>query len=1101
MDNGDSPESASRLLLQAIGQAVIVTDLQGTVSYWNAAAEQLYGWSEDEVLGRPILTLTARPTDQALMETVISELFAGRSWSGEFLALRRDGSTFPALVVDSGIWADGQLTGIIGVSSDLSEIKSAQHAQQTSELLLRTVVQNSPVAMVAFDAAGTVVLAEGQSLDLLRLDRSQLIGITLIGLTIHAPSVAEAVTSCLAGEPMDVLQQLNGRHFDFRCRPERDVDGHVVGVLGVGTDITVRVEAGKLTAQREARWHSLVSRSADAAIIGDLRTTDITYVSPAITRLFGWQPAQLLGQPGLDLVHPDDHDLVATVIEALVADDNQHPTVEFRLKCADGSYRWVEQTISNLANVPGVEGLVGNIRDITDRREAEDALRRRNRMTIALAASASDMALVLDADGCLRYVNPSAAAALAWNEGETLDLMALHWVHVDDRAMVRSALTTVSEPGAMARRTYRLLGADGEWHWVDGTVTNCLDDPDIHGLIVNLREVTERVEAETALLSSESRYRLIAETAQEGIWVTDPDGRTSYANQKMAELLGRPLEDIYELGFGLADSSNRSGLERHIQDRVTTGSGQYEITYTHPDGSPRIFCVSASPLTEHGVHLGSLAMVADVTDARKAEAELRYRATYDQLTGLPNRTAVLEQLQGLLDRGAESPAMSIVVLVADIDQFKLINDSFGHEVGDELLVEVARRWQQAVRPDGTVARLGGDEFVILCELAGENEAGRVADQLLQALWEPMELAGRSVAVSASIGITVDAADDAETVLGYADAAMYQAKARGRGRAAQFNDSLMEQARNRLDLFNDLKHALEHEQLVLHYQPIVELMTGRLLGFEALCRWTHPVRGVVPPEQFIAAAEGTGLITTLDRWVLSRSCRDAAGMRVAGLLPTGTRVAVNVSASHLSESGFEAAVRAALDGAGLPAQFLELEVTESAVMTDPDAAQTVLESLHRLGVAVAIDDFGTGYSSLAYLRRFPVAKLKVDRSFVEHLCDRADDRAIVTAVIDLASALNVGTVAEGIETFADLALLQRLGCQAGQGYLWSPPRPVAELCRLLAALPGGRFPIAACDAERARAHADVESDAGPDAVPRARRPGGKPAAPPSERLTR
>jgi diguanylate cyclase (GGDEF)-like protein/PAS domain S-box-containing protein len=1061
----------SQLMLNSIGQAVIATDMAHRVTFWNAAAEALYGWTAQDAVGRPVGELIVPESGQQDAAVVMAVLRAGGSWSGEFTVRRRNGSTFPAMVVDSGIYSEsGELVGMIGVSTDLTELKQAEQARQASERLLRTVVENTPVVLVAFDTDGMVTLAEGQDPELSGLDSPALGAKALSALLASTSEVADAVTRCLAGESVDVTWQLGGRSFDFRCRPNRDSTGRVIGAVGIGTDITSRVEAAEQAATREARWRSLVLRSADAALLADATTTEITYVSPAMTRLFGWEPEDLMGRVGLSLVHPDDRDRIADVLQVLGEDPTSHPTVEFRLECADGSYRWIEQTISNLSDVPGVEGLVGNIRDITARRAAEEALRSRERLTRALAANSTDIAMVTTIEGRILYLSPSAAVSAAIVEGESLDFENLPWVHPDDRASVHAAISDISEPGASVCGRYRRLGPDGNWRRVETTLTNCTDDPDVGGIILNTRDVTERVVAEEGLRASETRYRLIAETAQEGIWATDIDGRTLYANQKMAELMGRPLTDLYaQQSFEFAlDPQTRAGMADRTKQRPTTGFEQYEVQFTRPDGSVRVVRISASPLVDDGVHLGSLGMVADITDARAAEEELRYRALHDPLTGLPNRTLLLERLQESLDRTRAAASGSVGVLVADVDQFKLVNDSFGHAAGDDLLIEVARRWQGVLRSQDTVARLGGDEFVILSEVAGESDGRQVADRLLNALVEPIELAGRAVAVSASIGIVVAGADaagrsvsgaeDAGTLLRYADAAMYEAKAQGRSRAAVFNAGLIEQARNRLDLCNDLKAAIEGDELRLAYQPVIDLATGVLIGVEALCRWSHPVRGNVPPDQFIAAAEQTGLIETLDRWVLRRACRDGADMRATGALPLDAQIAVNVSAGHLAQAGFEMAVRVALTEAGLPARALILEVTESAVMTDPDAAQKVLESLQSLGVDVAIDDFGTGYSSLAYLRRFPVATLKIDRSFVEHSTYRADDRAIVTAVIDLARALNVSTTAEGIETFADLALLQKLGCHSGQGFLWSPALPPRALAALLGNLPHGRFPI-------------------------------------------
>jgi diguanylate cyclase (GGDEF)-like protein/PAS domain S-box-containing protein len=699
---------------------------------------------------------------------------------------------------------------------------------------------------------------------------------------------------------------------------------------------------------RDARWQALVSRSADVACIADELDQRVTYVSPAVTRLFGWQPEEIVGQLERTFVHPQDAQRVADALALVKSDPSAHPTVEFRLLCADDSYRWVEETLSNMFDVPGVRGLVTNIRDVHERRTAQEALR-----------------------------------------------------------------------------------------------------------------------------ASEARYRLIAETAQEGIHAVDTSGRTMYANQKLGELLGYPLDEIYAMhNFEVADLEARAELTRRVRARHALGAECYELPYVKPDGSPVVLRISATPLFEDGRHLGSLAMVADVTDAREAERELRRRATHDPLTGLANRSSLVEQLQEALDASAEHRGRrSVAVLVADIDQFKLINDTLGHLAGDELLIAVSRRWEAALRGTDILARFGSDEFVVLCPGANDEQAQRIAARLQRALRRPLEVAGRTVAVNVSIGIAVvnrgrvqgaaagEAPPDAGTLLGYADTAMYAAKAEGPGNSRVFSSVLISRSRGRLHLINDLRTALESDQLELHYQPVVDLVTGRLLGVEALCRWTHPERGVVPTSEFIVAAEESGLIDVLDRWVLRRACRDGAAMRGDGTLPPRAYVAVNVFAGHLEKPGFETDIAIALAESGMPAGALVLEVTESAVMRDPDASLSMLERLQRLGIRVAIDDFGTGYSSLGRLSQLPMATLKIDRGFVHGITDRPDHRAIVTAVIDLGRALHITSTAEGIETFADLRLLKDLGCHAGQGFLWSPALPIPELAELLAGLRHGRFPLA------------------------------------------
>jgi diguanylate cyclase (GGDEF)-like protein/PAS domain S-box-containing protein len=1061
----------SQLMLDAIAQAVIATDLSGIVTYWNLAAERLYGWRAQEAIGRPASELIVAETHRSVGAEIVASLSAGGSWSGEFPVQRRDGTRFVALVTDSGIYDEaGQLDGIVGVSTDITALKQAESAQREVERQLRTVVDNSPVVLVSFDREGTITLAEGRDMQSLGLPTRSLTGTPLAIVAQYAPQAAGAVLRALAGETIDVIVSLGEKHLDFRCRPSRDAGGVIIGVMAVALDITDRVRAAQETSEREARLQALEAQSADVAMIADFTTTALTYVSPAVTRLFGWRPAELLGQSGVGLVHPEDVDRVTETLQTLAADPGGHTTVEFRFRCADGSYRWVEDTISNLAEVPAVMGLVGNIRDITERREAEATLCRRDRLTRALASKAADVALVVGLDGRVRYSNPCASSVLVAAEGDTLDFSGMQYVHPDDRVALRKTWAGLTAPDSTTRMTYRRIGMDGGWRWVEQVVTNCVDDPDIRGLVVNIREITEQVAAEEALRSSEARFRLIAETAQEGIWATNKDGLTVFANQKMADVLGLPLSDFYDKpSWELITGTTKEGFEARREQRKAHVTQRYDLLHTRPDGSQRILRVVVSPFDIDGQPLGSLAMVSDITKSRADEERLQHRASHDALTGLANRTLLVETLQEAAN-GRGAPVGSLAVLVADIDQFKLINDSFGHACGDQLLIEVSNRWERALGAQGLLARFGGDEFAVLCPGADAESSREIAARLLDTMTDPITLDDRQVAISASIGIAVTNAPqstDAETLLRYADTAMYEAKSKGRSRVEVFTPALIERAQTRLRLFNDLKFAIEHDQLELHYQPVVDLYSGEMLGVEALCRWTHPERGVVAPDVFVRAAESNGLIDALDRWVLKRACTDAAAMREAGVLPSGSYVAVNTSAGPLAQPGFVEAVCTILNDTGLPAGALVLEVTESVVMSDPDSAEVVLASLRRLGIKVAIDDFGTGYSSLGYLRSFPVSALKIDRSFIQNITSSEGDLAIVTAVVGLAKALAMTTTAEGVETAADLSILQQLGCDSGQGFLWSPAVSPEDLARLVRGLPNGRFRTGCAQAQAAR----------------------------------
>jgi diguanylate cyclase (GGDEF)-like protein len=449
-------------------------------------------------------------------------------------------------------------------------------------------------------------------------------------------------------------------------------------------------------------------------------------------------------------------------------------------------------------------------------------------------------------------------------------------------------------------------------------------------------------------------------------------------------------------------------------------------------------------------------------NARRA-AELSRMAFHDSLTGLPNRALLLDRLEHalVLRNRHQRP---VAVLFVDLDNFKLVNDSLGHDAGDVLLQRVAERLQSAMRAGDTLARFGGDEFIVLLEEAADAaEALAVADRLASVLRVPIDVEGRSMVVDVSIGVAMSGSnhDRPSDLLRDADLALYRAKTGGKGRSALFEPGLATAAVQRMDLENDLRLALERQEFCLHYQPIIDLATGALVGWEGLVRWQHPERGLVPPSDFIPIAEETGLIVAIGQWVLEEACRQAGIWREQ----TDSReliMSVNLSGRQFQQPSLATDVQRALAKAGLEAHALKLEITESVVMQDVELASATLGALAALGVRVAIDDFGTGYSSLAYLKRFPIETLKIDRSFVSGIVDDAQDAAIVRSVIALADALNLTVTAEGIENSAQRTRLVELGCDLGQGYLFGRPLSARQTTELLLSSRGTR-PVVRLDA--------------------------------------
>jgi diguanylate cyclase (GGDEF)-like protein len=431
-----------------------------------------------------------------------------------------------------------------------------------------------------------------------------------------------------------------------------------------------------------------------------------------------------------------------------------------------------------------------------------------------------------------------------------------------------------------------------------------------------------------------------------------------------------------------------------------------------------------------------------------ANQQLRHLATHDALTGLPNRVLLDDRLQQAIAH-ADRDMRSFALLVCDLDRFKLINDSLGHRAGDELLQEVARRLSTVVRTADTVARFGGDEFVLIGTSIGDAaDAEALAARVMDVLQAPVRIAAIDIHTSPSIGIAMYPDDGAsmQALLAHADAAMYSAKQNGRGNFRRYAPGMDAGTEESVQLESDLHNAVTQNQFELYYQPKVDTRTGEVRSAEALIRWVHPTRGIVSPAEFIPLAEECGLIGTIGGWVIREACRQTRAWQLDGV-PT-LRVSVNLSASQFRDSGLVDSIRSALDDADLQARYLEVELTESAVMSDPEKSIAILEQLSAMGVLVSVDDFGTGYSSMSYLRRFPIDKLKIDRVFIDEIASRQEDASIVRAIVSLAHSLHLKVVAEGVETPAQLDFLKTAGCDEYQGYHFSRPLPAADFERLI-----------------------------------------------------
>ncbi len=542
-------------------------------------------------------------------------------------------------------------------------------------------------------------------------------------------------------------------------------------------------------------------------------------------------------------------------------------------------------------------------------------------------------------------------------------------------------------------------------------------------------------------LDTDSRVRL---------W--NPAAERIYGWQR-EEVVGRPHPASTQAGWPSAHA---------VADRAAgEPAAHLELRQHHKDGTPVDVELSAAPLrTPTGELAGMIGVAADITDRKRLERQLRHQAFHDTLTGLPNRALFHDRLEHALARIARHGGV-LALLLLDLDSFKTVNDSLGHAAGDQLLAMAAERLRATVRPGDTVARIGGDEFVVLLEDAADpGEAVTVAERLLAALAEPVALPGRDapLAARASIGI-VTTADRAAAgdLLRDADIAMYLAKGQGGGRYCRFEPTMRAAAVQRIELEADLRRAVEQDEFVLHYQPIVELDSGRFSGVEALVRWRHPTRGLLAPGSFIPLAEETGLLVPIGRWVLRRACQQVRSWQLTIPGHEQLGVSVNLSAVQLAQADLVAEVAEALAEAGLEARHLTLELTESVLLDNTDATVATLRQLKALGVQLAIDDFGTGYSSLSYLRRLPIDILKIDKTFVDALAEGIESSALTEAIIKLAVTLHLTPIAEGIEHQAQLQRLRDLHCHYGQGFHLAKPVDEHQLTKLLHDRPAASRP--------------------------------------------
>jgi diguanylate cyclase (GGDEF)-like protein/PAS domain S-box-containing protein len=812
----------------------------------------------------------------------------------------------------------------------------------------------------------------------------------------------------------------------------RNEEGIPVGVVYVASDFTERKRAEQAIRESEHRYRTLFEMNPLPMWVYDLESLRFTAVNDAAIRHYGYSRDQFLKMTIAEIRPPED---VPAMLASLKSLEERRTSHQVRHTKRDKTIIDVDVTSFEFSNA-GRRARLVIAQDITERKRADDELRRSEQRYRELFEYANDLVYTHDLEGLVTSMNVAGERLSGYSREELLGKPIHNLVvpeHVErardamEKKMRGEATATFYEVDIVAKDgrriplelSTRLITRDGQPVGVQGIG----------------RDITERK-------ANEARYRVLFERNLAGVYRTTTDGRILDCNEACARIFGYGSREEFLNAVAEDFYFDPAARDRVVQMLREQGSvSNLELRLRRRDGSP-VWVLESVTLLEGNVLEGT---IIDITDRKHAQEQIEYQAYHDALTGLPNRSLFRDRITVALAHAKRSGRGSAVMFL-DLDQFKLVNDTLGHTVGDRLLQAIASRLVNCVRAEDTVARMGGDEFtILLSDLQDPRGASNVAQKVLEAVRHPVHVDVHELYVTTSIGIAIfpDDGADAETLLKNADRAMYRAKELGRDNY-QYATPSRDGADARMILERGLHHALERSELEVHYQPMVEIASGRVVGAEALVRWRHPEHGLMQPEDFIPVAEETQLIVPLGEWVLRTACAQMKAWHDSG--HAWLRVAVNLSPRQFQDQQLTSTVERILNETGFPPSMLEFEITESTAMQNAELTLLILRRLKEMGIRISIDDFGTGYSSLSYLKRFPIDTVKIDQDFVRDLTP--DDAAIITAVISMARALNLRVIAEGVETEEQLAFLRREKCAEMQGFLYSKPMSAPEFERAL-----------------------------------------------------
>ncbi len=939
--------------------------------------------------------------------------------------------------------------------TNLTAAHEAERAEASAGRLLRRIIGQSSDFMLLTDSKLAITYANPYACHKLALSESELLG----------SPVYRMLEQNSRKRFMKALEHFGQRHRNtvnvdqlyLQGRTDTAATAHIIRLTGtrpagyaVIFDIDGRAHDWQGVDASMARFSQIFHSSPDAILVLRAEDTTILDFNDGFNRLLGYQREDAIGETEASLGFWANATERAAVVERL-REDHEVSHYETMLKTAAGKLVHVEISLRYI-DIDNTLCVLCIGRDITKRISAEAALvESEQKFEKVFSQSPDGIVILRHTDGVITDLNHAMLSRSGYERDEIIGQSIYDFPEFLDTKELKEATNDIASDGKLANQavTFHTKSGEAVPSLVSATVLELSGEAFV---MVIAKDISKQRTTEERLRRSEERFRGIFENAPIGILLVDMQGRIFQANHTAANLLAYDEQHMNGIHVSrLVPASDRAKLKESLSGLTLRDDRAHR-------SERRMICQNGLEIWTNfhvvlqrsgsGEPLYYIVQVADITDIKQGQQRMERMAFYDTLTNLANRRLFHERLSHAIEHCVRNNCIS-ALLYLDLDNFKRVNDTLGHQMGDDLLREVASRLQLCVRGEDTVGRTGGDEFtILLADIGSPTDAGVVAQKILNHLREPITISGQPLVVTTSIGITVLPGDglDPNELLRNADLAMYKAKERGRNNYQFYSEDLNTNAVQRLRTEYEIREALDKKQFELYFQPKVSLVDHQIVGFESLIRWNHPDRGLLTPDEFIGVAEDTGIIIDIGAWVIEEACGAARSLSEQQGRPI--QIAVNISPRQFRDPNLVATVRRSLREAELAPDAIELEITETMLMQDVEAAQATVERLSELGVRLAIDDFGTGYSSLNYLKRFPINTVKVDRSFIMDIPDNQDDVAITRAVIAMAHQLKMEVVAEGVETTEQLTFLAQQSCEYAQGWLFSKALPVAEASKLL-----------------------------------------------------